>query len=141
MTATGDGTTAASATQPKDAEPQREQPVDAQPQDAPTETGQPPESSPELSAFIATHCMTCAAGWTRTGRNGGVVVVCLLDRERVWPEMIDCDRYEAAEERAAPMATVSPETQNTLIAEFLKLKAEQKKRKAERSARPTKPQA
>ena len=52
------------------------------------------ESPPKLSAFIATHCMTCAAGWTRRGQGGGVVVVCLPDRERVWPDMLDCDRYE-----------------------------------------------
>jgi hypothetical protein len=73
-------------------------------------TPAPAESPPKLSAFIETHCMTCAAGWTRHGKGGGVIVVCLLDREKVWSEMLDCDRYEPAEDRAAPMATLSQET-------------------------------
>jgi len=67
----------------------------------------PPESLPQLSPFIATHCMTCAAGWTRHGQNGGVVVVCLLDRARVWPDMLDCDRYEPRE--GAEDAAAAPE--------------------------------
>lgn len=41
-----------------------------------------------------THCATCAAGWTRQQKDGGVIVVCLLDREKVLPEMTSCDRYE-----------------------------------------------
>lgn len=44
--------------------------------------------------YAASHCMNCKAGWTRTGTNGGVLTVCLLDREPVLPEMTDCDRHE-----------------------------------------------
>jgi hypothetical protein len=44
-----------------------------------------------------THCATCAAGWTRRSKDGGIKVVCLLDREAVWPDMADCDRYERRE--------------------------------------------
>lgn len=57
-----------------------------------------PERGPtRTSSFAMTHCATCAAGWTRRGKDGGVIVVCLLDREPVWPEMEDCDRYEQRE--------------------------------------------
>lgn len=51
------------------------------------------------SAFAESHCMTCAAGWTRAGKGGGGLrIVCLLDREPVLPDMIGCDRYEPKEE-------------------------------------------
>jgi hypothetical protein len=46
-------------------------------------------------SFVVSHCQkSCAAGWTRTSRDGGVLTVCLLDRELVWPEMVSCNRYE-----------------------------------------------
>jgi len=51
-----------------------------------------------ISDYVKTHCATCAAGWTRTGEDGVKVYVCLLDREPVWPQMIECDRYEKREE-------------------------------------------
>lgn len=54
----------------------------------------PAESLPLTSSFAMTHCVTCVAGWTRHGKGGGVKVVCLLDREMVWPDMDDCDRFE-----------------------------------------------
>jgi hypothetical protein len=54
----------------------------------------PEDSSATISDFVASHCMTCAAGWTRRSAAGGVIVVCLLDREPVWPDMDGCDRYE-----------------------------------------------
>lgn len=60
----------------------------------------PEDSSPTISGFAMTHCAICAAGWTRRGRDGGVIVVCLLDRETVWPDMEDCDRYERREDSA-----------------------------------------
>jgi hypothetical protein len=47
-----------------------------------------------MSSFAKTQCTTCAAGWTRRGPKDGMIVVCLLDREPVWPEMTDCDRFE-----------------------------------------------
>jgi hypothetical protein len=50
------------------------------------------------SAYAVSHCMTCAAGWTRTAGDGKRVIVCLLDREPVWQDMTDCDRFEAKEE-------------------------------------------
>jgi len=49
----------------------------------------------KASGFITSHCMNCAAGWTRTGTEGGTVTVCLLDREPVLDAMTNCDRYEA----------------------------------------------
>jgi hypothetical protein len=44
--------------------------------------------------YAASHCMNCKAGWTRTGENGGVITVCLLDREQVLADMTDCNRFE-----------------------------------------------
>jgi hypothetical protein len=38
------------------------------------------------------------AGWTRTGKDGGALTVCLLDREPVLIDMTDCDRYEPKDE-------------------------------------------
>ena len=49
------------------------------------------------SPFAESHCMTCAAGWVRRNKSGGYLVVCLLDRDPVLPEMIQCDRFEARE--------------------------------------------
>jgi hypothetical protein len=43
--------------------------------------------------FAKTHCVNCAAGWTRTGEKGALTV-CLLDRSPVLAGMTDCDRYE-----------------------------------------------
>jgi hypothetical protein len=44
--------------------------------------------------FAETHCTQCAAGWTRTANSGKKITVCLLDREPVLSDMMDCDRYE-----------------------------------------------
>ncbi len=49
--------------------------------------------------YAASHCMNCKAGWTRTGTTGGVLTVCLLDREPVLPDMTDCNRFEPMDER------------------------------------------
>lgn len=51
-----------------------------------------------ISDYVKTHCGTCAAGWTRTGATGEKAYVCLLDREPVWPQMTNCDRYERRED-------------------------------------------
>jgi hypothetical protein len=61
-------------------------------------TAQHGKSSEAISDFVKTHCATCAAGWTRTGKDGAKVYVCLLDREPVWPQLTDCDRYERRED-------------------------------------------
>jgi len=45
--------------------------------------------------FGLTHCMNCALSWTRSGKDGGKLTICLLDREPVLDDMTDCDRYEA----------------------------------------------
>ena len=50
------------------------------------------------SEFVKTHCVTCAAGWTRATETGEMLVVCLLDRQPVWAAMTRCDRYEAREQ-------------------------------------------
>lgn len=52
------------------------------------------------TGYAASHCRNCAAGWTRTGKEGGVLTVCLLDREPVLADMTHCDRFERKE--AAP---------------------------------------
>lgn len=53
------------------------------------------------TGYAATHCRNCAAGWTRTGKEGGVLTVCLLDREPVLDSMVDCDRFESRDELKA----------------------------------------
>jgi len=58
--------------------------------------------SGSFSAYVKTHCATCAAGWTRTGEEGEKVYVCLLDREPVWPQMTNCDRYEQRDDLDTP---------------------------------------
>jgi hypothetical protein len=65
------------------------------------------QSPPTISDFAETHCRTCAAGWTRQGTNGGLIIVCLLDRKPVWPQISDCDRYEPRE--ADAQAEEAPE--------------------------------
>ncbi|MBF0562781.1 MAG: hypothetical protein HQL37_12345 [Alphaproteobacteria bacterium] len=60
------------------------------------------KSSRPLSPYVMTHCTTCLAGWTRKDQSGQVAIVCLLDREPVWPEMAACDRFESKGETAAP---------------------------------------
>lgn len=57
----------------------------------------PEASPPTISGFATTHCVSCAAGWTRRGKDDGMIIVCLLDREPVWPGMTDCDRFEPRE--------------------------------------------
>lgn len=59
----------------------------------------PARALPDTSSFAMTHCVTCAAGWTRRSQDG-LLVVCLLDRERVWPDMVDCDRFEPRKDEA-----------------------------------------
>lgn len=49
------------------------------------------------TGFGATHCMNCQAGWTRSGKDGTALTVCLLDREPILQEMTGCDRYEERE--------------------------------------------
>ena len=48
--------------------------------------------------YAASHCLNCKAGWTRTGPGGGVLTVCLLDREPVLADMTDCNKFKAIEE-------------------------------------------
>jgi hypothetical protein len=45
------------------------------------------------TGYAASHCMNCEAGWTRTGAEGAVITVCLLDREPVLADMTGCDRF------------------------------------------------
>ena len=47
--------------------------------------------------FAISHCQKCAAGWTRTGKEGNTLTVCLLDREPVLADMTECDRFEKRE--------------------------------------------
>ncbi len=45
------------------------------------------------TGYAASHCQQCELGWTRTGKEGGAVTVCLLDREPVLADMTSCNRY------------------------------------------------
>jgi hypothetical protein len=54
----------------------------------------PNASSQTPTGYAASHCRNCKAGWTRTGIEGGVLTVCLLDRLPVLSGMQDCDRYQ-----------------------------------------------
>lgn len=58
-----------------------------------TITKDPLEAYDPMS-YAETHCRQCAMGWTRIGIEGGVRIVCLLDRESVLADMTFCDRYE-----------------------------------------------
>jgi len=51
--------------------------------------------------FAVSHCMNCAAGWTRSGQ-GANVVVCLLDREPVFTNMTSCTRFEPKQKHPLP---------------------------------------
>ena len=51
------------------------------------------KSLQSYSAYVATRCTICEAGWTRKADDGKMVIVCLLDREPVWPVMVVCDRF------------------------------------------------
>ena len=48
--------------------------------------------------YAASHCLRCKAGWTRTGPAGGLLTVCLLDREQVLADMTDCNKFQGIEE-------------------------------------------
>ena len=52
------------------------------------------------SEFAQSHCMKSEAGWTRRSKHGAYLVLCLLDRDPVLPEMAACDRFERKEEPA-----------------------------------------
>jgi len=60
----------------------------------PMTNGAPEQLQAGISSYARTHCTTCKAGWVRKGPEGGLAVFCLLDREPVWPQMVDCDRFE-----------------------------------------------
>jgi hypothetical protein len=57
------------------------------------------------SGYADTHCRQCDLGWTRTGKEGGVLTYCLLDREPVLADMTDCDRFEPRPLKKAPSET------------------------------------
>jgi len=50
--------------------------------------------TPGLESYAASHCRQCAAGWVRVKKDGGILIVCLLDREPVLAGMADCNRFE-----------------------------------------------
>ena len=60
----------------------------------PTQDEQPETSPATTLSYVRTHCMTCAAGWTRLDKDGRPFVVCLLNREPIMPEIAHCNRYE-----------------------------------------------
>ena len=49
------------------------------------------------TGFAASHCSKCKAGWVRTGREGGKLTLCLLDREPPSPDLTDCNKFEIRE--------------------------------------------
>lgn len=56
------------------------------------------------TGYADSHCRNCDLGWTRTGTEGGVLTICLLDREPVLAEMVDCDRFEPKALKKEPAA-------------------------------------
>lgn len=54
-------------------------------------------STAKPSSFAETHCQNCGLGWTRRSESGGLLIVCLLDRQPTWFGMTDCDRFERKE--------------------------------------------
>jgi hypothetical protein len=52
----------------------------------------------QISGYAASHCMKCRYGWTRTGAKGSIAI-CLLDREPVLIDMIDCSRFELEDKK------------------------------------------
>ncbi len=46
------------------------------------------------TGYAASHCTQCKAGWVRTGKEGGKLTVCLVDREPVLADMTDCNKFE-----------------------------------------------
>ncbi len=62
-------------------------------------TTAPETSSKILSVYATTHCATCKAGWVRENERGEILIVCLLDREPVWHQLAECNKFEA---RPAP---------------------------------------
>ena len=56
------------------------------------------------TGYAASHCRRCEYGWTRTGTQGGILTVCLLDHgDPVLADMKHCDRYEAKKAPPAPV--------------------------------------
>lgn len=49
------------------------------------------------SAFAESHCMKCEAGWVRRNKSGACLVICLLDRDPVLADMVQCDRFDPRE--------------------------------------------
>ena len=47
--------------------------------------------------FASSHCTQCKAGWVRTGKEGGKLTVCLVDREPVLADMTDCNKFQPRE--------------------------------------------
>jgi hypothetical protein len=87
--------------------------------------------------FAASHCMRCKAGWTRSGKGGSALTVCLLDREPVLLDMTDCDRYEPSPQAvlSAPPSARGPVKPRKVRP--LTLGSRPAKRKAKRAGAPT----
>ena len=49
------------------------------------------------TGYVASHCTQCKAGWVRTGKEGGKLTVCLVDREPVLADMTDCNKFQPRE--------------------------------------------
>ena len=49
------------------------------------------------TGYPASHCSKCKAGWVRTGKEGGKLTLCLLDREPPSPDLTDCNKFQARE--------------------------------------------
>jgi hypothetical protein len=56
--------------------------------------------------FALSHCMNCALSWTRSGKEGSKLTICLLDREPVLDDMTE--RGEAGQDWRAASAAFTP---------------------------------
>ncbi len=61
----------------------------------PTTQNKPSYETP--TGYVASHCLRCEAGWVRTGKEGGKLTVCLVDREIPPEGLTDCNKFEARE--------------------------------------------
>jgi hypothetical protein len=51
----------------------------------------------QQSRFSDTHCMNCQAGWVRKTAAGKTLLMCLIDRELVLPDLNGCNMFKPKE--------------------------------------------
>jgi hypothetical protein len=60
----------------------------------------PTQSKPSYetpTGYVASHCLRCKGAWVRTGKAGGKLTLCLLDREVPPADMVECNKFHLRE--------------------------------------------